>query len=218
MVTLTNFITWAVQTHGNPDVRYLLILSGHGSGITEDFFLADADSMDSLTINELKQALDDVLPLLQAKNNDPQKKIDILGMDACYMAMGEIAYEIRNSVDILVGAEGLEAEFGWPYGRILAVARAYHAANSDQSMEPETLADTIVQAYVNNYSDYDGAAGRSSDLTAISLTEKKDAKGDVQHGIAKVASARKDLTDVLTSPEGGGPQEAPPRALVCADV
>ena len=187
VATLTNFIKWAVNKHGNPDVRYLLILSGHGSGITEDFFLADADSMDSLTINELEAALDDkkVRDVLKEKNNDQPKKIDILGMDACYMAMGEIAYQIQDNVDILVGAEGLEAEFGWPYGRILARAKEYFA-NNNQSMDPETLADMIVREYVNNYSDYDGAAGRSSDLTAIRLS-----------GIEKVAESLQKLTNVL---------------------
>ena len=35
--------------------RHLLILSGHGSGTTEDFFLADENSRDSMTIVELRR-------------------------------------------------------------------------------------------------------------------------------------------------------------------
>ena len=45
---------------------------------------------------------------LKVHRNTLGKKIDILGMDACFMSMGEVAYEIRESVDVLVGAEGLE--------------------------------------------------------------------------------------------------------------
>ena len=37
--------------------RHLLILSGHGSGTTEDFLLSDETSKDSLTIDELSEAL-----------------------------------------------------------------------------------------------------------------------------------------------------------------
>ena len=117
--TLSAFIEWAIKydtdqrQHDNEDTKatkYLLILSGHGSGVTEDFFLRDETSMDSLTIAELQQAL-------HGARKRSHKKIDILGLDACYMAMGEVAYQIRNEVSIVIGAEGLEPEFGWPYGR-----------------------------------------------------------------------------------------------------
>ena len=40
------------------------------------------------------------------------------------MAMGEVAYELRDDVDILVAAEGLEPAFGWPYDRILQAAES----------------------------------------------------------------------------------------------
>ncbi len=84
--------------------------------------------MDSLTIKELQKALHGALfdPDVIQKNGG-HRNLDILGMDACYMAMGEVAYQVRESVDILIGAEGLEAEFGWPYRRILGSAKEYHA-------------------------------------------------------------------------------------------
>jgi len=121
--TLTEFVKWAVGNTPDPATRYFLIMSGHGSGITDDFFLKDEDSMDSLTIGELRTALKDIAKIIRAKTGDRSRKIDIVGMDACLMSMGEIAYEIRKHADVLIAAEGLEAEFGWPYRRILARAQ-----------------------------------------------------------------------------------------------
>jgi hypothetical protein len=52
-----NFIKWAHQQYpeygGNP-YRHLLVLSGHGSGTTEDFLLRDENATDALSIDELE--------------------------------------------------------------------------------------------------------------------------------------------------------------------
>jgi hypothetical protein len=167
---LSSFIEWAVgydtdeRTKNNESTdstKYLLILSGHGSGVTEDFFLRDETSMDSLKIPELQQAL-------RAAKTSFGKKLDILGLDACYMAMGEVQYQLRNDVSIVIGAEGLEPEFGWPYGRILKGARA-----AGGCLAPEALAKLIVDTYVKTYSDFDKTAGRSVDLGAVRLAPMK---------------------------------------------
>ena len=55
---LTDFIVWATKNFGGPGTRYLLVLSGHGSGTTEDFFLKDDSPEDSLSIDELRIALE----------------------------------------------------------------------------------------------------------------------------------------------------------------
>jgi Clostripain family len=76
--TLRAFIEWAVaqaKDMGREDMRYLLILSGHGSGTTEDFLLSDENSRDALSIPALQEALQEVTAKIG--------KIDILGMDAC---------------------------------------------------------------------------------------------------------------------------------------
>ena len=98
-------------------------------------------------------------------------------MDACFMSMGEVAWEISEYVNILVGAEGLEPAFGWPYGRILADAKANRGANQKGlPMDPRQVARAIVKGYVEHYADYDRAAGRSVDLAAIDLRRFKNVK------------------------------------------
>jgi len=53
---LADFVRWAHRRHRKP-AKHLLILAGHGSGTTEDFFLKDETSRDSLTVPELARAL-----------------------------------------------------------------------------------------------------------------------------------------------------------------
>jgi len=170
---LVDFVRWA---HGKyPRMRkHFLILSGHGSGTTEDFLLKDETSRDSLTIPELKEALRQATAILGSKKS--RRKIDLLGMDACSMSMGEVAHEIADDVGIMVGAEGLEPEFGWPYGRILTKVQQFGDEQPGKHMTAEELARTIVEEYVDHYSDYDRSAGRSADLAALELEKMKGVK------------------------------------------
>jgi hypothetical protein len=47
------------------------------------------------------------------------KKLDILGMDACLMAMVEMCYQVRNYADYFVGSQEVELAFGWGYAPVL---------------------------------------------------------------------------------------------------
>ena len=79
---LVGFIKWASDVAGGDlkKYRHFLILSGHGSGTTQDFLLRDESPSDSLSIPELAEAMRLATGLIG-------KTIDILGMDACFMSM-----------------------------------------------------------------------------------------------------------------------------------
>jgi len=78
---LIAFVKWATERHPDPGLKRLLILSGHGSGTTQDFLLKDENAMDALSIPELGTAL-------KAITQNGKQKIDILGFDAFFMSMG----------------------------------------------------------------------------------------------------------------------------------
>ena len=151
--------------------------------------MKDESSMDSLTIDELKAVLAEL-------HGNATQKLELLGMDACYMAMGEVAYELRDDVDILIAAEGLEPAFGWPYDRILQAAKRRQAAGRPH-LPPRELAVDIVDEYVKCYSDYDRSAGIAADLAAIDLS-KLEIKGPPPKGVVPAFKALvASLSDVL---------------------
>lgn len=73
------------------------------------------------------------------------KPIDILGTDACLMAMLEIAYELQNSVQYLVGSEETIPGLGWPYSSIL------NTIKTNPAMTTVDFAKSIVLSYATFY-------------------------------------------------------------------
>ena len=136
--------------------HYALILSGHGSGAVGDF-LTSAKHFFSLTIPGLGRVLRGVKAQFQKTETG---KLDILGFDSCLMSMAEVAYEVKDCVSYMVGAEGSEANTGWPYDRILRLL--HHNPN------PRDFAKKIVDEYIKCYTDYT-VADLSVDLSALDL-------------------------------------------------
>lgn len=66
------------------------------------------------------------------------KKIDIIGMDACFMSMLEVGYQIKNYADILVAAQNSEPGRGWYYEGVA------QALSANPAITPEDLSRTIV--------------------------------------------------------------------------
>ena len=76
----------------------------------------DDRSGDCLDNQELKRVLSAAHHLLG-------RKVDLVGMDACLMTMLEVAYQIRDHAQILVGSEEVEPGDGWPYDAVLRSSR-----------------------------------------------------------------------------------------------
>jgi hypothetical protein len=113
--TLIDFTNWATINY--PAKKYLLVVWNHGGGfrslsLTKDIAWDDTSGGDKITMSELGYALSTI-------NTQMGKKIDIVGMDACFMAMTEVAYQIKDYADILVASEESEPFDGWPYDTIL---------------------------------------------------------------------------------------------------
>ena len=70
------------------------------------------------------------------------RKIDLLGMDACLMNMVEVAWQLRDSVNVIVGSEIEEPFDGWPYTEIISRLTAR------PRQDAATLARWIVRSYL----------------------------------------------------------------------
>jgi hypothetical protein len=139
--TLIDFATWAVTEY--PAKKYLLVIWNHGGGFRSPAYSKgigqdDTSGKDTITMPELEDALFAIS--IQAGKN-----IDIVGMDACFMAMAEVAYQIKDYADIIVASEESEPNDGWPYDTILAQLAANPTMSSTQ------LAADIVDKYTDSY-------------------------------------------------------------------
>ena len=91
-----------------------------------------------MTHSELANALEKISPYL------PNHKLDILGFDACYMAMTEVAYLVKDYARIMVGSQEVELARGWYYKNFLTQLK-------NKSLSPEELARAIVDAHGRLY-------------------------------------------------------------------
>ena len=173
--TLTDFASWAAVNY--PAKKYLLVIWNHGGGfrslssnLSKDIAWDDTNGGDKITMPELESAL-------SAVSAQFGKKIDIVGMDACFMAMTEVAYQIKDYVDILVSSEESEPNDGWPYDSILGQLVSNPLMSSGQ------FAADIVDEYIFSYSGYnvtqsavdlsymDVLAGQLSDLALAIMSD-----------------------------------------------
>lgn len=164
---LTQAATWAFNNY--PAKQYGIILWDHGVGIVDPLWgrmrssipqgdvsfahrqeaLESNDTIDSqcrgILFDETSktymnnQHMVDALSYIKSKILKG-KKLDFLGMDACLMAMTEVAYQVRSYADVLVGSQEVEYAQGWAYSMLLADL----ATKSVSSVE---LAENVVSSY-----------------------------------------------------------------------
>jgi hypothetical protein len=82
-------------------------------------------------------------------------RLDVIGMDACLMAMIEGARELAPYADYFVASQEVEPMEGWPYQGILK------ALNKQPGMDPAAFARMVVDEYAASY----GGKSRGADDT-----------------------------------------------------
>ena len=92
------------------------------------------------------------------------RKVDVVGMDACLMTMIEVAYQLREHAQVLVGSEEVEPGPGWPHSTILA------DLTKNPAMTGRELGAAIVHRYVESYRH----GGENTTQSAIDLGQLDD--------------------------------------------
>ncbi|MBN2228585.1 MAG: hypothetical protein JW779_03255 [Candidatus Thorarchaeota archaeon] len=144
--TLTNFVEWSASTFQAQ--HYALIVMDHGGG-ADNILLQDGTNDNiGMSVSEFGQALEDTAI-----------ELDIVGFDACIMGMVEIAYQLRNSAEILVASEDNEQGRpelsilppfinyvgGWPYHLILSGLQT--ALETSGTISSQDFASLMVDEY-----------------------------------------------------------------------
>ena len=117
----------------------------------------DDSAADCLDNQELKR-------VLATAHRALGRKVDLVGMDACLMTMIEVAYQLRDHAQVLVGSEDVEPGPGWPHSTILADLTKHPA------MTGAELGAAVVQRYVESYRH----GGENATQSAINLGRLDD--------------------------------------------
>lgn len=176
---LCDSMQWAQKNY--PADNYALILWDHGNGVLDragsSFKLNGWLTLPGL-VHKRQQSRGILYDYSQDTFLDNQglssacttikkkigKNIALLGMDACLMAMIEIAYQVKDSTDYIVASQQTEPGSGWPYADVLS------SVVGMPTMSTANFAAAIVQAYSNYYSTGPGADS-SYTLSAIDVSK-----------------------------------------------
>jgi len=184
--TLRDFVVYSIQNY--PADHYALIIWDHGSGwkgasplLTFKSIFIDQDNgtLTPLSNYYVRQAL------VEARNSTG-KTIDILGIDACEMAVLEAAYEFRSVAGIMVASQELVSGYGWDYDDLLS------RLTLAPSMTPKELSVSMVDSFKKFYS-----ASVYKDQTISALALQSQFSNDGVSDIGTVAVAVNDLSNRL---------------------
>jgi hypothetical protein len=181
---LKDFVDWGVSNF--PAEHYCLIIWDHGSGwsvrsATSKYkaVISDETSGHVMNVTDISAALADV-------------HLDVVAFDACLMQQLEVAYELKDSADYLVGSSAPEPSPGYNYATLLSDMNA--------CTTPAALCKAIVSDYVKTYPDYNGITQSAVDLGKISaVAEAADNFADVlMASDASTTIARNNTLDYST--------------------
>lgn len=130
----------------------------------------DDSSMDFLDNRKLVEALANA----EVTMGQP---ISLLGMDACLMSMIEVAFQLCNHAEVMVGSQENEPGEGWPYTTVL------RALVKNPDMTPSDLGRHIVQSYGEYYEGVSRSGGGSVTQSAIDLRKMES----IGHRIGELA-------------------------------
>ena len=148
---LVDFVAWAKKAA--PAQKYMLIVWNHGSGWDKNIRKADVvingisyddETGNHISTPQLGQALASI------------GKIDVYASDACLMAMAEVAYQIKDYTDYVVGSEETEPGDGYTYDTFLGPVSA------KPGMSALEVAKQTSKAFTDHYAAQGEAATQSA--------------------------------------------------------
>ena len=128
------FTNWAKTNY--PAKRYVLYIYGHGTGFldpkkkTDKGTLIDAETGNYVTLPEMR--------LLMAETG----RVDVFVMTSCIMQMAEVAWQIKDYTDVIVGSSELMWSVGYDVEGML------RTLNSEPAVSSERLGAELADGYV----------------------------------------------------------------------
>jgi len=184
---LAAFGKWAKENF--PARKYMLIVSNHGSGwekgvrkaVVENKGISyDEQSGNHINTPQLGAALREI------------GKLDVFSTDACLMQMAEVVYELKDSVDYIVGSEETEPGDGYTYNDFLGPLVARPA------MTPREVGRLTVDAYSDHYDridqGYTQSLARASAVRGLLAASNAFADAMMASGEKELAKSARNAT------------------------
>jgi hypothetical protein len=150
---LERFLKWGMSAFEAQ--RYGLVIWNHGGGVKdEDIYQRLGGPMKRPLFGQPKLGLQvrwvarddtsrDFLDMIELKKAlSGHRRLDFIGFDACLMSMFEVAYQLREATDYVVGSQENEPKEGWPYAEVLA-----HLASA-ADVPTRDVTGSLVAAYI----------------------------------------------------------------------
>jgi len=156
---LSSLIDFAKRVY--PAEQYALFIWGHGTG------WRGGVNNNSLPEPVKAVAFDDTqgqyMSLSSFGRAVAGKDLSVIAFDTCYGALLEVAYQIRNDADLLVGSEGEILSTGWDYTAL------FSDFLSKQSLSSSNLGNAIQNQFSNHYASLNNAT-----ISQIQLSQVKN--------------------------------------------
>ena len=157
--TLTDFLTWGQKEYKSD--RNMLVLWDHGGGSAKGVCFDENYSFDSLSLTELKSALD------AAKLNG---KFDFITFDACLMATIEVVSVMKDYADYMIASEEIIPGGGMDYK---AVCESF-ASDGESEAIGKIICDAFMEKCKNTGKDIYSTLSLINLANAESLVEHFD--------------------------------------------
>ena len=155
---ISGFVSFAKKNY--PADNYAFIIWNHGDGWRAALpSEKDDDSEDEFKAVSFDDSSVTCLYTQDVRLGLQGRGMAVIGFDACYEGMIEVAYEIRNEAAVMIGSEETEPGDGWEYDIWLNSFKS-------SAKTPRALAAAIVDAYEARY-----AATASATLAGIDLSK-----------------------------------------------
>ncbi len=183
--SFVDFVAWGKEHY--PAKKYFITIWNHGGGwhlnqndqpAVKDISWDDKTGH-SIRTEQLGFALNEISGILG-------QKVDIYGSDACLMSMVEVAGEMTEAVQVMVGSQEVEPADGWPYAAFF---------NAWKNLGPESdaasVASILTRTYKESYENGDQSTSAQVTLSALDLSKT----AELNASVAALASAIENQSD-----------------------
>lgn len=139
--SLTDFIVWGAQNY--PANHYMVIIGSHGGGWRGIGPDDGGGAQSMLDLPEIDKALGD------ARSQLGLSKFDIVGFDACLMAVTDVAVMLEPHADYVLFSQEVIPSNGWEYAKSIASMKA----------NPDWDAFQVGSSFIDNYMAYYAGQG-----------------------------------------------------------